>query len=560
MDVDVTILLYLIVPAVSLGWVLKRIGLFEVIGFIIGGGLSYYFLKQSGLPVENIIEFTEPLQMLGLILFSFEIGASLNLRGVVKSIKTIISAELILLAISWISSGIVSQFLGLTSFERLLILLLLINSSTFTVVALQKIKISNEAYERSVLQTSLEDVLQFSLFSLLIMTPIAVSTTPIQVLTRVVQVAGSILLIFILARTAMIMLSKSPVVRSKLDKFFVLIATALLFSAVASLLNLPELLGSFIAGLAASLYIDLEDIQDMIKGFRELGLLLYFTSIGIIITPWLTSINSETLISTIVVAFILLFTRILGLVIGFAISGLSLQDSISTSIILSPISETGIIFTHILYKIGYIDPQLVVVTAMITTISIIVSSPLIYRIHSVSVKLESLLPRSIVSAIDIMSKMYQKRIDFLINISSTIIWFSALSLLITSLTSFTCEILIVLKTPMYSLTILLISSIAMLLLVYAISMRRITHVVIENLSKLEKARSLVILGSVIDFLMLFIAISLQIYMLYEYISKYSTLLLVLEHNILMYIVTSATIIITIHIAFHHYRKIPKTKQ
>jgi len=58
------------------------------------------------------------------------------------------------------------------------------------------------------------------------------------------------------------------------------LSVALLYSAIAQSLGLSPLVGSFVAGVVLSHFVRREEVV-MMAGIREVGLLLYFLSLGL---------------------------------------------------------------------------------------------------------------------------------------------------------------------------------------------------------------------------------------------------------------------------------------
>lgn len=558
MDIDVLAVLYLIMPGVLVAWIFKRFGLVEIVGFVLGGVLSYYLLEGLGLAVEEVVQYAEPIRLIGLILFSFEVGASLNIRGVARSARLVVSAELVFLIVAWITSGVLITLLRLGALERLLVFLVLVNSSTFVIVALQKSNFSEEVYERVVLQTSFEDLLQFALFGLLVVAPPIQQLGAVQALLSTLRLASSVLVLFIAARYLSMLLSKSPFTKGRIEKFFTLVVLAMLFSTFAFLLGLPELMGSFIAGLATSLYFNLDDVKDMLSGVRELGLLFYFTTLGLAIAPGIRKIDFAIFVYATIFALIAVATRIIGIALGLAFSGMDVYSSVCTSLILASISETGMIFAYVLAEKGLVNFNLVILVTLSVLFAMIISSATVPRSSSMATRIEVLLPRSVIKAINAISRVYYRRVEFSLNIMSVLIWFSALSLIITTVTNIVLEVLLYLNTPVLLSTLVMISSLVLILLVYTMTLRKLTKIMLSSISGFKKATPLIVLNTAMDFLMCVLAVALQVFLLYDYIRHQPVLLL--QEYVMVYVSTTIIATITIYEALRRYKQVMKPAQ
>lgn len=510
--------LYLIVPAAVFGWFFRRFGFVDVAGFVIGGVLSYFLLNLLGVQVEEIYGYTEPLQLIGLILFFFEVGVTLNIRGVVRSSYIVASSELVLLVLAWAVTGIVAHFLGLGVFEQLILFLLMLNSSTIVAVALQKVNIGNDIYERAILQTSLEDLLQFVLFGTLIVAS-PLQAEPLNLLLNLLRTAGSVLVLFLAAKYTSMLLSRSPLTRSRVDKFFTLISLAILFSTLASLLGLLELFGAFIAGLAASLYFKLDDVVDLISGVKDLGLLLYFASIGLLIAPWLIRVESSLITAMLIFTIAAVLVRIVGCSIGFIISGMDVYSSTVTSLVLSSISESGIVFTYILFKAGIVGRELVVLVILSVLVTMVTSSVMIPRSQFMAAWVESRLPHNFVSSLNLFSKIYHRRVELFIRVLSLLTWFSAASLIVTSATNLIVEAIVTLGATTTVASLVVAFSIVVLLLLHTVFVRRISNAVLEYIGESRRPRPIMVLEVAVDLLMGALAVILQVYLFSDFVIR-----------------------------------------
>jgi len=553
---DVLAVLYLIVPAVLVAWTFKRLGLVEIVGFVLGGILSYYLLERLGVAVEGVVEYAEPIRLIGLILFSFEVGASLDIRGVTKSAHVVLSAELVFLIVAWITSGVLVTLLELSVLERLLVFLVIVNSSTLAVVALRKSGLRGDVYERAALQTSLEDLLQFVILGLLVTAPQVQRLNAIQALLDALRLAGSVLALFLAARYLSMLLSKSPFTRGRAEKFFTLVVLAMLFSTFAFSLGLPELIGAFIAGLAASLYFDLSDVKDMLSGVRELGLLFYFTTLGLVIAPWMPRVDFTLFAHAAVFALVAIATRVVGIALGLAVSGMDVRSSVHTSLILAPISETGMIFAYALAERGFIGVNLVILVTFSVLFTMVISSAITPKSSNIATRIEALLPRRMIKAINAISRVYYGRVEFSLNALSALIRFSALSLIITTVTSVTLEALMHFNAPTLVPTLVMITSLVLILLVHVATLRKLTKIMLSSISGLKRATPLIVLNTVVDFLMCMLAVALQIYLLYDYIYRHQPLLLVQEYAV-VYISTMIVATITIYETVRRYKQVVK---
>ena len=119
----------------------------------------------------------------------------------------------------------------------------MVNSSTIAVISSRIIL--PEIYINAALQTSIEDVLQFSLFTLFISIGLS-PLDPLKIFTWILRVAGSILIFLAVGNILLKAISKSRFFINRETKFFVSIALALIFASASSILGLSPLFGSLV--------------------------------------------------------------------------------------------------------------------------------------------------------------------------------------------------------------------------------------------------------------------------------------------------------------------------
>lgn len=570
-------LICLILPAFLLGLLFKLLGLFEVAGFIIGGVLSYHILRLAGIPIESALGYSEPFQSIGLSLFSFQIGASIRIQEVQRSAKLVVSTELILIAVSWLSSSLISRSMNFSGADRLVMFLLLINSSTFAVLAIERagireLKINEIIFRRTLLQTSLEDLLQFMLYGLFLSVPrLPYLVGDIEPLAYVFQVLGFIIVVYIVTKYAMKIFIERALKESRLkplgqmDLFLMFVIVALIFSTLFSQLGLPGLIGSFIVGLVTAYYVDLSRVNELLRGVRDLGLLLYFSSIGAQIAPWILADLFLVAISF-TFALLAILTRFIGLFLGFVFSGLDVKESTKTAVVLSSLSESTMIFTYVLYRDGLITPRLLITATYMTLVTIFVYPALLSKAELVSSFVSTMIPTNIIETINLFSRFYQRRISSLIGIMSTIALFVALSLAVLILPHL--AIMIGLRGTI--LVFILLLSVILLLLIHAYSLRRLSIVLFEYIQDLSKelvshrwglqinprsfdiVRFAKTLDKFIDVVMGVMGIALQVYLFYEYAYDYVFVYISEEHRIFTHLVVATSIFLIAYMGMRHY--------
>ncbi|MEM1806385.1 MAG: cation:proton antiporter, partial [Ignisphaera sp.] len=161
------VVIYVLVLGASFAWLFRRIGLVDVVGYIIGGMFLALIMEVLGLDIEPALSYTELISWIGLVLFSFKVGASINFRLLSHSFNRFIASELVVVLIQWIASGFIASMLGFDLIARAALFFVLVNSSSIAVLAIERVNVEvvAEAKNISYIQTQLEDLIQFTLFS-----------------------------------------------------------------------------------------------------------------------------------------------------------------------------------------------------------------------------------------------------------------------------------------------------------------------------------------------------------------------------------------------------------
>lgn len=388
----------LVIAGILLAWLFRKLGLSDVVGYVIGGAIAAAILTMVGIDVEANLEYTEPLRWLGLTLFSFTSGTSIGFRKIVENLQRVVATELLVYVVLWITTGFIAWIIHLNHAERTVFFILLVNSSTVALVALVKHQhITSEALkERAIIQSSMEDVLQFVLFTLLFIAEISLTRDFIRAATQVVVVIGLTILLFTLGRYLLQFLSKTTFIADKDNKFIISVGTALLFASTASMVGLPPLFGAFTAGVSFSLFLSLEDVSDMINGLKNLGLLLYFTSIGSqIYLNIVISSSHDIVLSGVILGLIAYALRFFGLFIATLLIGSSISESFILALHLSLLSEMGIIFVDTLAREGVISSRPVALSVMAVLVSMLLFGILAPKLSPRVSRLEKIIPRGI---------------------------------------------------------------------------------------------------------------------------------------------------------------------
>ncbi|MEM1546839.1 MAG: cation:proton antiporter [Candidatus Methanomethylicia archaeon] len=548
---EISVILFPLVIGVFLAWIMRRFGFSETMGLVFSGFIAVFLMRFFSVDVKQSIAYSEPLRLLGLILFAFEIGASIGIRELSKAIHRVVAAELVSYIVIWVISGLTAYALGLSFIDRIIIFLIIVNSSTIAIVAISKVNISN-IRSLAITQTSLEDLMQFALFTVLMVAGFS-SFQSVQIVSWLLRIGGLTIFFLLISKYSLRFLARSPFIRDKEGRFFLSIIVALLFATIASIIGLPPLFGAFIAGICFSAFQDLTDISEMLRGLRDVGILLYFTSLGSqLCLDVFNMLNiADVFIKGLIIGFIATLTRILGITLGVGLSGSGISKSSMLALLLCPLSEIGIVFVDALALEGIIPSSTVAIVTFSVLTSLTFFGFIIPKGIMYTYRLESVLPRFIIDVFDVISTEYLKRIDTMISTISVIIRFVVVMLVlsyISTVSEYLAKELVI--PPIISIAISIICSLATLI-VFILTLRSLYRSIISSIST-PSQRISENFGKALDLVIGGLTIILQVYILYDFM-KIFELIEPLYHTVLI-ASNIAIIIVTVYEIIRYLRR------
>jgi len=346
----------------AIALVFRRAGINTIAGYILGGILGS-MLGISGDPGSL-------LASLGLVILGFEIGAEVGGRAPLGSLRQAIVIEFISMSIVYISTGAISVILGLGYQGHLILFLIALNTSTGI---LYKVLSGRESeYVRSLLLSAsvVEDT---------------VALSGIAVISIISSGEGGALDIIIslgkLAMVSIAMLLAGVRVFRMLGRRLgdvemlpiIALSAALAYWVAFGSIGVSQLLGAFIAGLALGRAVDLTKAINQLAGLRELGLLLYFSSLGGTLSG--LGLGELSLLPTIfLLVFIVVIIKFAAFSSALWILGFGYRESVSTGLYLTSISELGIIIASHAYSSGLSGSYYILLSIYAVLFSAMVSS------------------------------------------------------------------------------------------------------------------------------------------------------------------------------------------
>lgn len=367
-------LVILVSFAYGFGFVLSRIGLPPMVGFLLAG-FTY-----------NLVGFTPPAGLelvsdLGITLLLFSIGLKLDVKGLLKpeiwgsATAQMLLCTLVIFAILMLGQQTLNvRFLEL-SWTAMLVLgfALAFSSTVYAVKVLEEKGDMTAVYGK----IAIGILIMQDLFAVLFLSTAADKLPSLWALA----VLGLPLLRPLLFRLMDL---------SGRGELFILCGLFLALGVGAetfSLVGLKPDLGALVVGLLIAGHPRAPELSKALFGFKELMLIGFFLSIGMTGLP-----NVEMLLVSLLLCLLLpLKTGIYHLIIGRF--GLRARTSLFSSLTLSNFSEFGLIVASIAVGQAMLPEEWLLIMAMTVSISFALSSPLSFFSERIYQRCEPWLSR-----------------------------------------------------------------------------------------------------------------------------------------------------------------------
>jgi Kef-type K+ transport system membrane component KefB len=391
-----TSLLIVISVSGAFAMILKKIGFSTVVGYILGGLVG----SLAGMPIE----VSPIIAQLGLILLGFEIGAEIGGKKALGSFRQALIIELISMSLIYILTGLISIAFKLSTIEHIVLFLIALNTSTGILYKAIQGRVSEDVRSLLLSASVIEDTVAISGIALLVAAKDL--TNPVDVIISIGKVGLLTIAAFITGTYLFRLLGRRL---GDIEMLPILaISAALAYYIVFGLIGVSQLLGTFVAGLALARAVDLGRAISQLGGLRELGLLLYFSSLGGILSQLR---GEDFLISTITaVVLIVVIIKFVAFSASLWILGLETRESIRTAIYMLSISELGIIISSQAYGSGLVGPSYFLLSIYIVMISAILSSIAIRFEESVIKGIYLLIP----NRVEDLARRYLSKVRYVI--------------------------------------------------------------------------------------------------------------------------------------------------
>jgi len=394
-----TSLLIMISISGAMAMILRRVGFSTVVGYILGGILG----SLIGAPVE-----VSPLiAQLGLILLGFEIGAEIGGRKALGSFRQALIIEIISMSLIYILTGLVSAILRLGFIGHILLFLIAINTSTGILYKVIHGRVSEDVRSLLLASCVIEDTVAIS--GLAVFIAVKDIANPIDLILSIGKVGFLAVMAFLIGVYAFKMLGKKL---SDLEMLpIIAISAALAYYVTFGIIGVSQLLGTFIAGFALARAVDLGRAITQLGGLRELGLLLYFSSLGGVI-PQLEGGELTIIPALIALVMIVVIIKFVAFSTALWMLGLERHESIKAALYMTSISELGIIISSQAYESKLIGSSYVMLATYVVLISAIISSIAVKFENKVVMGIYYLIPNKV----EEIARQYLSRVRYVLAI------------------------------------------------------------------------------------------------------------------------------------------------
>ncbi len=392
----ITDLLLIFIMSLGAGILVKRLGVNSLVGFLIGGIFSHY-LYTSFLGVDPRYLLRDPivqtLAYIGLVLLGLDIGSEFNIETLRKTLSKVVILEFFSLSIIWVILRVLSEILALDPITIAVLFLITINTSTGILYKhLNKlIKIERSEYELILAATAMEDLLALLGLSVLSSYLLGGYLTFNMIL---VGVGG--LLIFLSSSLLIGHMIFKRIIRAIKGDIELLgllcVALAMIYSYLSNLVGLSPFIGAFAAGVVIGSSVDPKSMKYYFTIMRELGLLFYFSSIGLLISD-LPRVSVTIISLWIFVGFLVMVIKYIGFSVASWLIGIDLRSAFRYGVYMTSISEFGLIITNELYRNNLVNESLVALASIIFIISSTLSSILVRKDIWISNKIYEIIPK-----------------------------------------------------------------------------------------------------------------------------------------------------------------------
>ncbi len=407
-----------------IGLVSARFGYPTVVGYIIAGIIyGYIFGIDSHDPVFLA------LGSLGITLLSFNIGIETRLdfiRSYAKEIFATVSMDFLITFLIW---RMLSYFLEINSIQTLLLTVIVICASSGVIFKMLAIGRGFSKEFKMLIYTMLavQDIIIIVALTL-VNTPIVGNINLYPILLIISKLVVFAVVSFIVGKRITSWLLKIAS-RHNLDIYLIIVLTLILgYSFLASYIGLSSLYGAFIAGMIIASLSDPQEMLLRLSGLMELGLLIYFSLVGALVT----GVSAYYVVIGMIVGFISILVRMFSFSLSSWAGGFPLRDSIRAGLLMTVISENGLVLASSALIAGYFNNNIYGMITIMILFSFIISAPIHKRSTTLSVSIEKRIPVFIKNVVEnVLRKYYRQTSAMIVELSWTFIEGVSLLIILT---------------------------------------------------------------------------------------------------------------------------------
>lgn len=375
---------------------------FPQIGIVVliaaAGGFVAKILKQPAIafyiiaglligPIFSILTNTHlinGLAEIGIAFLLFLVGIEIDLKKL-KEVAKFSSVTATLITIFTAAAGFAIAYkLNFSNIESATLGFVFAFSSTMIVLKILTDRKELDTLHGRILITILliQDI--FAIIFLTILT--SSSLNIVNIILLVIKLILVILLVYFLSKTLIPKLLKFASESTEL-LFLISIAICFAFGILFDFAGMPIAIGAFAGGIAVSSSQYKFEILARIKPIRDFFAIIFFVSLGLLVTSNISGMWPTIIILTI---FVVIIKPIL-IFLFASFSGYKNRTSFLTSVFLSQASEFSLIIAITGFSQGIFGEKILTITALVSIFSIIISSYLISYNQIIYKKIKSIL-------------------------------------------------------------------------------------------------------------------------------------------------------------------------
>ncbi len=479
--------------SVILGYLFQKIKIPLVTAYILAGLILG--------PLTNLInpnsELIQLMAEIGLLLISFEIGATMHLSFLRKEALTvgfIAAIELIAVITIGYLVGLLFNFPWI--FTMLLIMFSVNTSTSIAFKLIEETGIRREYEERDLKLlfglATFEDIIAIIGISIFVSIIIAQKVDFLRILVNFYHL---VLIFIFLIGFGLIFFKRILDEFYKHGEEFALFAgvgLALIFAWLGSSIGFSPVLGAFIGGLVFSESKMAEKFLERAKWVREIFAFMLFASIGLILP---VHVDFNTVLFGIAISLLIVMMKFFAFTFSVWIVSGVLEKALKFSLYMVAISEFAVIITIIALRNGAVGPEMLVIAIFVMIFSSILASILTAYKETVTNKLISFVPQSFKNYLEgylfkVISQAFIKNGERFLLIRESLIdalLIISFSFVISSFSIFLTNILITIDIPFKIIIIsVVIGIVASVYLILSLFLYNIFRNLIINVFKISR--------------------------------------------------------------------------